>query len=481
MRLAVCALLGAAAREPSTFEDSLALLQLGAQLRKPEVPAVLPASVKDKLEDANSQHLFAGNSSLAFDATAAIFSERGYASVARIHSDAKMKAYIRLIAAHEGLAMRSPEELDRMVPYYSGTCAKQNYAALLSELRRATKNQKCKPSWADQRQRPEVPLNLLQMSSSTAKESQPMFDDYDWQWMSNFQAAMASFNDAIQDFAEEASTHGRHEETEADFMSASSQPFDDRSSHYYEFRKQQPLEHNLLHKQEDADVHSSQGLTPEAQATDHLVHRKMDTDLDTQFANLLKAHHSFEPTRSGELAVKESYRAQRAPLATTAERTVRQRSGDNPSKKEIDFVGPEQRTTASASVEKEHSPVVPRQQVTESVNNGLASRAREMLKSQRKSEQRAGMSSHVGSVASLDEIGYHEVASTRDSLEMAMFALRALEREHLRLLSPEAFEYTISYHSGECATQSYAALIAEFHRGVYRPKACGGVWIELDD
>jgi hypothetical protein len=477
MRLALCALLGAAALESVIFDDSLTLLQLSAQLRKPEIPAVLPANVKDKLEEANSQHLFAGNTSLAFDATAAIFSERGYASVARIHSDAKMKAYIRLIAAHEGLSMRSPEELDRMVPYYSGTCAKQNYAALLSELRRATQNQKCKPAWAEQRQRPEVPLNLLQMRSSTAKESEPLFDDYDWQWMNEFQAAMATFHDAIEDFAGDASTHRPHEETDMDSTSVSFQTQDGRLTSS-ELRSQQLQQQNLLHAQVDAGVHSLQGSTPKAEATNHLVQQKTDTDLDAQFANLLKAHQSLVPTLSK--AVKESYRAQRAPLVTTEQQTGRQRSGDSPAKGR-DFVVPKHSTTASASAEKEQEPVVPQQKDMQSPNAGLASRAREILNSQRKNAERAGKVSHVGSTASLDEIGYHDVANTRDSLEMAVFALRALEREHLRLLRPEAFEYMMSYHSGECATQSYAALIAEFHRGVYRPKACGGVWIELDE
>jgi hypothetical protein len=85
---------------------------------------------------------------------------------------------------------------------------------------------------------------------------------------------------------------------------------------------------------------------------------------------------------------------------------------------------------------------------------------------------------HIGSVASLDELGYSQVALLQDSLEMAIFANRVMESEHLELAKPQPFDYMIRYHSGECAVQNFQALLAELHRGVHRPAGCGGPWVQ---
>lgn len=80
-------------------------------------------------------------------------------------------------------------------------------------------------------------------------------------------------------------------------------------------------------------------------------------------------------------------------------------------------------------------------------------------------------------VASISETGYRAVALMRDVDAMTTFIKRVLEREKLRVMQPELLQYLVSFHNGQCGSQSLGALIAELHSIPRADPKCGGGWI----
>lgn len=83
-----------------------------------------------------------------------------------------------------------------------------------------------------------------------------------------------------------------------------------------------------------------------------------------------------------------------------------------------------------------------------------------------------------GTSIELSERGYAALAATKSQEEMMVFVHRVLKKEGLFVTSERHLQEMVSYYSGQCATQSYAALIAELRRGTEsRTGDCGSSWV----
>lgn len=68
-----------------------------------------------------------------------------------------------------------------------------------------------------------------------------------------------------------------------------------------------------------------------------------------------------------------------------------------------------------------------------------------------------------GAFAPLNEEGYQAVAAKHDNQEMATFIERVMRRDGLKVNNTDGLAGFIPYYSGECATQSFEALVADIH------------------
>jgi len=68
-----------------------------------------------------------------------------------------------------------------------------------------------------------------------------------------------------------------------------------------------------------------------------------------------------------------------------------------------------------------------------------------------------------GAFAPLNEEGYQAVAAKHDNQEMATFIERVMRRDGLKVNDTDGLAGFIPYYSGECATQSFEALVADIH------------------
>jgi len=82
---------------------------------------------------------------------------------------------------------------------------------------------------------------------------------------------------------------------------------------------------------------------------------------------------------------------------------------------------------------------------------------------------------HSEQEITLDQTGYEQLAQNGNSTAMALFARRVADREGLKVTNAKPLAGMSRYYSGECATQSFEALVSELHRVVGRKNGrCGG-------
>jgi len=107
------------------------------------------------------------------------------------------------------------------------------------------------------------------------------------------------------------------------------------------------------------------------------------------------------------------------------------------------------------------SPVLPRESVVVSLASGLTN-----LNIQDAADS-----------AALSEAGYSAVAALTNRELMRAYVRRVAKDEGLRISNEGALSGALAYYSGECSTQSYAALVRELYRGTETAK-CKQAWVE---
>jgi len=81
----------------------------------------------------------------------ASLSEAGYSSVAGLQSQEAMQAFAEKLVEEDGLKVKDAGMLKRIMPYYSGECAKQSMKALRTELHEATAPHGCHAAWVEKK------------------------------------------------------------------------------------------------------------------------------------------------------------------------------------------------------------------------------------------------------------------------------------------------------------------------------------------
>merc|ERR1711879_905376 len=71
--------------------------------------------------------------------------EAGYKTIANLHSEREMAAFVTRVAEELGYEIKSESKLNGVVPYYSGKKATQSFKALKSELAHTSTERK---GWA---------------------------------------------------------------------------------------------------------------------------------------------------------------------------------------------------------------------------------------------------------------------------------------------------------------------------------------------
>lgn len=85
----------------------------------------------------------------------------------------------------------------------------------------------------------------------------------------------------------------------------------------------------------------------------------------------------------------------------------------------------------------------------------------------------------LGRTADLDEEGYRSVAAAQRNDAMRAFVLRAAASEGLTITGEESLMSMVPFYSGVCARQSYKTLTKELNLAVVKPTECGGPWVKV--
>jgi len=75
------------------------------------------------------------------------------------------------------------------------------------------------------------------------------------------------------------------------------------------------------------------------------------------------------------------------------------------------------------------------------------------------------------------EAGYNAIASTGNRTQLAFFVTHLLTRHSMKIKDEDHLNGMLRFYDGECAKQSYKALVAELRRGL-RPRGCFNAFIE---
>lgn len=79
--------------------------------------------------------------------------------------------------------------------------------------------------------------------------------------------------------------------------------------------------------------------------------------------------------------------------------------------------------------------------------------------------------------AALSEDGFQAVAALGHRELMRAYVRRVAKEEGLRITNEGALSGVLPYYTGECAKQSYSAIVRELHRGTEKAK-CKDAWVE---
>ena len=82
------------------------------------------------------------------------------------------------------------------------------------------------------------------------------------------------------------------------------------------------------------------------------------------------------------------------------------------------------------------------------------------------------------STVELTQSGYVAIARLRDGEAMAVFIHRVLDKENLVVIDEGRLRGMVPFYDGECATQSYEALVQELRKGRNQGK-CSHPWLQL--
>merc|ERR1712222_288167 len=78
--------------------------------------------------------------------------------------------------------------------------------------------------------------------------------------------------------------------------------------------------------------------------------------------------------------------------------------------------------------------------------------------------------------AALSEAGYQSVAALHDGSQMRDYVRRVADSLELDIIDQGHLSGMVMYYSGECASQSFAALVKDLHRGLTSHK-CQAQWL----
>jgi len=86
---------------------------------------------------------------------------------------------------------------------------------------------------------------------------------------------------------------------------------------------------------------------------------------------------------------------------------------------------------------------------------------------------------HSEQEITLDQTGYEQLAQNGNTTAMVLFARRVADHEGLKVTNAKPLAGMSRYYSGECATQSFEALVSELHRiaGRKNGRCGGGPWL----